>query len=329
LLANVNKWSFNVFVLDWFTNGHSFPYLVTHLFHTYNFIRTFKLDALKLYRTIRLVELGYCKTNPYHNSLHAADVVQAIHCNLLEENIYPHMTSLEMMAAILSAACHDLDHPGVNQNFLTSSSHYLVSLYNGVSVLENHHWKGTISILHESQVFQHLPSHQWKRLTYLIEILILATDISKQQEILRKFKVDLTDKHVHSHRHKQTIVQIALKCADICNPCRSWKVSRKWSQLICEEFFRQGDREKDLNLPLTTAYDRTQSTTAKIQTAGFMSFIVEPLFIEWDKFSPSHRSKQMLLNLRCNRVKWAEIEKKENEEVDGSIRRQSNTTLVS
>lgn len=34
--------------------------------------------------------------------------------------------------------------------------------------------------------------------------------------------------------------QIALKCADICNPCRIWEMSKQWSERVCEEFYRQG-----------------------------------------------------------------------------------------
>lgn len=35
-------------------------------------------------------------------------------------------------------------------------------------------------------------------------------------------------------------VKIALKCADICNPCRPWKLSKLWSEKVTEEFFHQG-----------------------------------------------------------------------------------------
>lgn len=67
------------------------------------------------------------------------------------------------------------------------------------------------------------------------------------------------------------ILQIALKCADISNPCRPWDVSRKWSQKVCEEFFRQGDYERQLNLPVTSLCDRHTTSVPKIQ-AG-MSYV--------------------------------------------------------
>jgi hypothetical protein len=38
--------------------------------------------------------------------------------------------------------------------------------------------------------------------------------------------------------------------------------------------------------------------------AGFMTHVVEPLFIEWDRFARSHHSRSMLANLRFNRAVW-------------------------
>jgi cAMP-specific phosphodiesterase 4 len=44
-----------------------------------------------------------------------------------------------MMSYILAGACHDVDHPGVNNLFLIESRDKLAIRYNDVSVLENHH----------------------------------------------------------------------------------------------------------------------------------------------------------------------------------------------
>ena len=35
-----------------------------------------------------------------------------------------------------------------------------------------------------------------------------------------------------------------------------------------------------------------------------MSHVVEPLFVEWQRFAPSHHSRMMLTHLRNNRVAW-------------------------
>lgn len=69
--------------------------------------------------------------------------------------------------------------------------------------------------------------------------------------------------------HRRLILQIALKCADISNPCRPWDISHKWSLKVCEEFFRQGDCEREMNLSVTPLCDRENTTIPKIQTGKY------------------------------------------------------------
>ena len=77
-----------------------------------------------------LFENGYHDTNPFHNSIHAADVTQAMHCFIEEEKIGQFLTPMEKMCSLLAAVTHDLDHPGVNQHFLIATKSHLASLYN-------------------------------------------------------------------------------------------------------------------------------------------------------------------------------------------------------
>lgn len=72
--------------------------------------------------------------------------------------------------------------------------------------------------------------------------------------------LDLTNKE-----NRDFILQIALKCADISNPTRPWEISHKWSLKVCDEFFRQGEYERKLNLPITSICDQQSTTVAKIQ----------------------------------------------------------------
>lgn len=43
--------------------------------------------------------------------------------------IREHLQPLEIMAALIGAVAHDLDHPGVNQHFLISTANHLAILY--------------------------------------------------------------------------------------------------------------------------------------------------------------------------------------------------------
>lgn len=58
------------------------------------------------------------------------------------------------------------------------------------SVLENHHWRSAIGCLLESHLVDSLSSVRGE-LEQQISSLILATDITRQQEFLNKFKVSL------------------------------------------------------------------------------------------------------------------------------------------
>lgn len=74
--------------------------------------------------------LGYHDTNPYHNSVHAADVTQAMHCFLQESKLKQYLTPMEAMCSLLAAVSHDLDHPGVNQQFLIATNSHLTTMHN-------------------------------------------------------------------------------------------------------------------------------------------------------------------------------------------------------
>lgn len=99
------------------------------------------------------------------------------------------------------------------------------------------------------------------------------------------------------------ILQIALKCADISNPCRPWDISKKWSYKVCEEFFRQGDYERRLNLPVTPLCDRNITSIPKIQ-AGFFKHVVTPLYLEWHRFLGDGLSLSLMEYLKANQKKW-------------------------
>ncbi|XP_047116582.1 cAMP-specific 3',5'-cyclic phosphodiesterase 4A-like isoform X3 [Schistocerca piceifrons] len=323
VLDRVSQWPFNAFTLDTVTGGRSLPVLCVHLFHWYGLMEHFNLDVVRIWKLFTLVEAGYHSTNPYHNSIHATDVTQAMHCFLQEEKIRMHLTPLEIMSSLIAAVTHDLDHPGVNQPFLIATSNHLAALYEhaqsfsplsvikNTSVLENHHWRSAIGCLLESNVAEQLGDAR-PELERQISSLILATDITRQQEFLTRFKryldQNLLDMRRPEDRH--FILQIALKCADISNPCRPWDVSRKWSQKVCEEFFRQGDYERQLNLPVTSLCDRQTTSVPKIQ-AGFFRFVVSPLVEEWHRFLGTPLSRRMMSHLRTNQARWEALVQQE------------------
>ncbi|XP_057680256.1 high affinity cAMP-specific 3',5'-cyclic phosphodiesterase 7A isoform X4 [Corythoichthys intestinalis] len=309
MLEKVGNWNFDIFLFDRLTNGNSLITLTFHLLDQYGLVELFRLDVVRLWRFLVLVQDDYHAHNPYHNAVHAADVTQAMYCYLREPALSKSLTSYDILLGLLAAATHDLDHPGVNQPFLIKTDHYLASLYKNTSVLENHHWKSAVGLIRETGLFTHLPAEDSMSLERDLGSLILATDISRQNDYLSKFRLHLDQNNLclsnASHRH--FVLQMALKCADICNPCRPWELSKQWSDKVTEEFFQQGDVEKKHNLEISPLCDRANNTVGKIQI-GFMTYVAEPLFAEWSRFSDTRLSQTMLGHMGLNKASWGSQE---------------------
>ncbi|XP_077409040.1 3',5'-cyclic-AMP phosphodiesterase 7B-like isoform X3 [Vanacampus margaritifer] len=248
MLSKVGSWDFDVFLFERLTNGNSLATLVCHLFNVLGLVAHLRLDVVKLHRFLGMLQRDYHSHNPYHNAVHAADVTQAMYCYLREDKLADELSPLDVFLGLMAAAAHDVGHPGVNQPFLIKTRHHLASLYQNMSVLESHHWRSTVGILRESRLLSHLPRHQSHEMEQRLGSLILATDISRQSQFLLSLRAHLDqrdlDLRLASHRH--FVLQIGLKCADVCNPCRDWSLSKRWSERVCEELFRRPGEEVQL-----------------------------------------------------------------------------------
>ncbi|XP_040206416.1 cAMP-specific 3',5'-cyclic phosphodiesterase 7B isoform X1 [Rana temporaria] len=309
MLSKVGMWNFDIFLFDRLTNGNSLVTLLCHLFNVHGLIHHFQLDMVKLHRFLVMVQEDYHNQNPYHNAVHAADVTQAMHCYLKEPKLASYLTPLDIMLGLLAAAAHDVDHPGVNQPFLIKTKHHLASLYQNTSVLENHHWRSTVGMLRESRLLAHLSKEITQDIEQQLGSLILSTDINRQNEFLDRFRAHLAneDLTLSDADHRHFMLQIALKCADICNPCRVWELSKQWSERVCEEFYRQGDLEQKFGLEISPLCNQQKDPIPNIQV-GFINYIAEPLFLEWSRFTgQTPLSEKMLSHLRKNRAKWRSL----------------------
>jgi cAMP-specific phosphodiesterase 4 len=94
------------------------------------------------------------------------------------ENV-SHFTSIELFALCIASAVHDLDHPGINNNFLVQIQHPLAKMYNDTAVLESHHVARAFEIAHSENhnIFSTMTSEQYRHVRKLIISIVLATGI--------------------------------------------------------------------------------------------------------------------------------------------------------
>ena len=87
-------------------------------------------------------------------------------------------TPLEVMAAIFSAAIHDVDHPGLTNQYLINTSSELALMYNDESVLENHHLAVAFKILQypECDIFVNLTKKQRQMVRKMVIDMVSAEE---------------------------------------------------------------------------------------------------------------------------------------------------------
>ncbi|GIL81435.1 hypothetical protein Vretifemale_10473, partial [Volvox reticuliferus] len=71
-------------------------------------------------------------------------------------------------------------------------------------------------------------------------------------------------------------LQVAMKAADLGHLGEELPVHQRWLSSLEEEFFRQGDRERELGLPISPLFDRAKQGVGKSQV-GFYDFVALPL----------------------------------------------------
>ncbi|KAF9194752.1 hypothetical protein BGZ49_003128 [Haplosporangium sp. Z 27] len=109
---------------------------------------------------------------------------------------------------------------------------------------------------------------------------------------------------------RQNLCNCLLHAADISNAVKPWTVCKRWSDLVVQEFFRQGDIEKARGLPVSPNMDRDQQNQSKI-SLGFGDFVVQPYFEALVELLPE--ASPVLTSLSDNRTQWVELQRSSNE----------------
>ncbi|XP_044744067.1 calcium/calmodulin-dependent 3',5'-cyclic nucleotide phosphodiesterase 1-like isoform X3 [Chrysoperla carnea] len=276
VLKTLDDWSFDVFGLSEAATSQPLKYLGYDLLNRYGMIHKFKVPPSILETFLSRIEDGYCKyKNPYHNNLHAADVAQTVHYMLCQTGLMNWLTDLEIFATLVAAIIHDYEHTGTTNNFHVMSGTETALLYNDRAVLENHHISAAFRVMKDDEcnILQNLSRDEFREFRTLVIDMVLATDMSFHFQQLKNMKnlISLAEPTVD----KSKAVSLVLHCCDISHPAKEYDLHHRWTMLLLEEFFRQGDKEQELGLPFSPLCDRNNTLVAESQI-GFIEFIVEP-----------------------------------------------------
>ncbi|CAH2067410.1 unnamed protein product, partial [Iphiclides podalirius] len=276
VLKTLDEWSFDVFALHEAAAGAPVKYLGYELLNRYGMIHKFKVQSTILENFLSRIEEGYCKFhNPYHNNLHAADVAQTVHYMLCQTGLMNWLSDLEIFATLVAAVVHDFEHTGTTNNFHVMSGSETALLYNDRAVLENHHISAAFRLMRDEEcnILQNLSRDEFREFRTLVIDMVLATDMSFHFQQLKNMRSLLT--LAEPAVDKSKAVSLVLHCCDISHPAKRWDLHHRWTMSLLDEFFLQGDKERELGLPFSPLCDRNNTLVAESQI-GFIEFIVEP-----------------------------------------------------
>ncbi|XP_030608391.1 cAMP-specific 3',5'-cyclic phosphodiesterase 4D isoform X2 [Archocentrus centrarchus] len=289
-LEDIDRWGIDIFKVSEYSGSRPLTVTMYTIFQERDLLKSFKIPVNTFITFIMTLEDHYHSDVAYHNNIHAADVVQSTNVLLSTPALEAVFTDLEILAALFASAIHDVDHPGVSNQFLINTNSELALMYNDLSVLENHHLAVGFKLLQEDNcdIFQNLNKKQRQSLRKMVIDMVLATDMSKHMNLLADLKTMVETKKVTSlgvllldnYSDRIQVLQNMVHCADLSNPTKPLELYRQWTDRIMVEFFTQGDREREKGMEISPMCDKHNASVEKNQV-GFIDYIVHPLWETW------------------------------------------------
>ncbi|XP_032778447.2 high affinity cAMP-specific and IBMX-insensitive 3',5'-cyclic phosphodiesterase 8A isoform X1 [Daphnia magna] len=325
MLENDSQWDFDVIRLEKLTGKRPLVWLGMTIMTRFEVPRTLNCDEATLQNWLTVIEANYHSTNTYHNSTHAADVLQSTAYFLQRNRIKALLDPLDLTACLIAAAIHDVDHPGKTSGFLCNSGNELAILYNDLSVLESHHAALAFKLTcadDRVNIFKGLDRESYKVIRQSIIDMVLATEMTKHFEHLTKFinifakpflrqdedqyeppEIDYAS--LNTQENIILVKRMLIKCADVSNPTRPLNMCIEWARRIAEEYFNQTAEEKAKGLPVVMPqFDRQTCSIPKSQI-GFTDYFVSDMFDAWDAYA---EVPELLQHMKRNYQFWKEQE---------------------
>jgi len=290
---------------------------------------------------LQAVAAQYLQELPFHTWAHAVDVHHTLWRTLLLSRAQLFLTGLEHFALLVSAIAHDVGHLGLSNQFLVETGHELAVRYNDRSPLENMSCARTFGIASGTpgaNIFETLSRADFFESRRICIEAILHTDMVhhfdmiKEAQMLYQMNFDALEQDpvglFCEKETKRKVMNLFLHAADISNPCKPWSICQHWAIRCLEEFFAQGDLEKQLGIPVQMLNDRTK-VNRPFSQINFIEIMIVPLEAAKVKLFPtlSETTEFLQSNMQeWNRL-WVEElapSEEEREKVLGRIQRASD-----
>ncbi|GMH36345.1 hypothetical protein BSKO_04213 [Bryopsis sp. KO-2023] len=304
-IPEIDSWDLDIFAVAGATNNFPLYSITCAILDRENLWDSLNLNRWKVENFLYEIERRYLD-NPYHNKTHAADVVQAAYV-IYKQCRNVKISDLELLCLLLASAVHDVEHQGVNNDFMITTRSPLAITYNDRSVNENHHASTAFRIMENENfnVFDGFTKANVDRARRLIIDMVLSTDMALHFELMKRFneKLEVVAGDMNKWECKSLLLQMILHIADISNPARPFPVASRWAELVIMEFLQQGDREKSLGLEVSAACDRNK-VRLPIAQRNFIKLFLKPTLNRYECFVDPDLMSVLRFNLDVTLQTW-------------------------
>lgn len=308
------------FCIDW--NGIGLFKIAFYIFNLFGLFQKYQITNELFFVFLYNLRATYNDV-PYHNWIHAIDVLQYVAYQIKKANFDAIMTSNELFAMCVAAICHDANHEGLNNVYNEKAQTPLGILYKDISVMERHHCSVAIQIISQdkSNIFHALPESDLISMWHWIIQLILATDMALHFKLVKNAN-DIMDQgpiNLSNESHRLMTMTLIIKVADISNVSRPFEIADKWCDVLCEEFWRQGDMEKARGFDYTSPNNDRSNSNKPQNQIGFYKFVCIPLYSAIARVLPelAENAEAVEENLQIWKEKLAQQEAAETELKEG------------
>ncbi len=217
----------------------------------------------------------------FHNFTHVFDVTQVLYSLVTKSGLTSKLSDAQLCGLFLAAPSHDLDHPGLSNSYQVNAETDLAKKYNNVSVLESHHTALCLGLVDELQLLANVAPEMAEAVKATITTAILGTDMARHKDYMDALGIHTMEEAPVDPQAGELLMVTLMKCSDISNPSRPLVVADKWNALCYEEFYHEGDLEKEAGRKVIPLFDRETNHISK-STVGFVNFVVLPLYKKLD-----------------------------------------------
>lgn len=164
------------------------------------------------------------------------------------------------------------------------AKHPLAIRYSDNSVLENHHLAAGFTIMFtypKCNIMENMAYDLQQEMRSLIISIVLNSDISKHFTLLTELKTKLGNNFPNDSIEDRTLIlSVTLRIVSTFKMVRDRHIFYKWMERFFDEFYKQGDMEKNLELPISKFMDR-ENTNRERAYSSYLTVVCRPLLVTY------------------------------------------------